>query len=75
MKKEIWKDIKNYEGLYQISNFGRVKRLAYIREVSPRGYKQQIHYEEKILNPVKSGRRIQIDKIIEKRKSNRLFTS
>lgn len=25
--KEIWKDIKGYEGLYQISNLGRVKRL------------------------------------------------
>jgi hypothetical protein len=25
---EQWKDIKNYEGLYQISNKGRVKRLA-----------------------------------------------
>lgn len=24
---EIWKDIKGYEGLYQVSNFGRVKRL------------------------------------------------
>ena len=24
---EIWKDIKGYENLYQISNFGRVKRL------------------------------------------------
>lgn len=23
--KEIWKDIKNYEGLYQVSNFGRIK--------------------------------------------------
>ena len=23
--KEIWKDIKNYEGLYQVSNLGRVK--------------------------------------------------
>lgn len=23
--KEIWKDIKGYEGLYQISNYGRVK--------------------------------------------------
>lgn len=23
--QEIWKDIKDYEGLYQISNFGRVK--------------------------------------------------
>lgn len=26
--KEIWKDIKGYEGYYQVSNFGRVKRLA-----------------------------------------------
>ena len=24
---EIWKDIKGYEGLYQISNYGNVKRL------------------------------------------------
>ena len=24
---EIWKDIKEYEGLYQVSNIGRVKRL------------------------------------------------
>lgn len=25
--EEIWKDIRGYEGLYQISNLGRVKRL------------------------------------------------
>lgn len=24
---EVWKDIKGYEGLYQVSNLGRVKRL------------------------------------------------
>lgn len=27
MKDEIWKDIQNYEGIYQISNLGRVKSL------------------------------------------------
>lgn len=27
MKGEIWKDIEGYEGLYQISNMGRVKSL------------------------------------------------
>lgn len=32
--KEIWKDIPNYEGLYQISNLGRVKSLS--RKWSPR---------------------------------------
>ncbi len=28
--EEIWKDIKGFEGTYQISNFGRVKSLARI---------------------------------------------
>ena len=28
---EIWKDIKGYEGLYQVSNMGRIKSLNYRR--------------------------------------------
>ena len=31
MKDEIWKPIKDYEGLYEISNLGRVKSLNYSR--------------------------------------------
>ena len=27
--KEVWKDIKDYEGKYQISNLGRVRSLIY----------------------------------------------
>ena len=27
MSKEIWKDIKGFEGQYQVSNLGRVKSL------------------------------------------------
>lgn len=27
--REIWKDVVGYEGLYQVSNFGRVKHLEY----------------------------------------------
>ena len=27
MNKEIWKDVLGYEGLYQVSNLGRVKSL------------------------------------------------
>jgi len=27
--EEIWKDVKGYEGLYKVSNFGRVKSLKY----------------------------------------------
>ena len=27
MQEEIWKDIQGYEGIYQVSNLGRVKSL------------------------------------------------
>lgn len=27
--QEIWRDIKGYEGLYQVSNFGRVKSIMF----------------------------------------------
>ena len=30
MNREIWKDISGYEGLYQVSNLGRVKSLNYL---------------------------------------------
>ena len=30
MENEVWKDVSNYEGLYQISNLGRVKALSKI---------------------------------------------
>jgi len=29
--KEMWRDISEYEGLYQISNFGRVKSRGVYR--------------------------------------------
>ena len=37
MIKEIWKDIKDYEGLYQISNYGRVKSLFRIIDTTYKG--------------------------------------
>ena len=43
--EEIWKDIKGYEGKYQVSNLGRVKSLNYRRM----GF-------EKILSPGLDGR-------------------
>lgn len=45
--EEIWKDIKDYEGLYQISNLGRVKRL---KRLSTDGLKKYVD-EEKMLKP------------------------
>ena len=45
---EIWKDVKGYEGLYQVSNMGRVKSLE--RTVTRKnGRKQTIR--ERILKP------------------------
>lgn len=32
-KEEIWRDIKGYENLYKISNFGRVKSLQRNKEI------------------------------------------
>lgn len=32
MQEEIWKDIKGYEGLYQVSNLGRIKSIRFTKE-------------------------------------------
>ena len=40
--EEIWRDVEGYEGLYQVSNLGRVKSLNYRRTG-----------KEKILKPIK----------------------
>ena len=47
MSKEYWKDIPNYEGLYQVSNLGRVKRLE---SAVWNGYKY-VSKKEHILKP------------------------
>ena len=49
--KEMWRSIKGYEGLYEISNKGRVKSLA--RYYKAFGYRKII-IEEKIMSPVES---------------------
>lgn len=46
MKKEIWKDVVDYEGLYEVSDLGRVKSLKCNRKkilkpsINARGYLQ-----------------------------------
>ena len=48
MMKEVWKDIKGYENLYQVSNYGNVKSLD--RYIKNKNGKMQF-YNEKILRP------------------------
>lgn len=35
MKKEIWKDIKGFEGLYQISNKGNIRGFSFLKNKKP----------------------------------------
>ena len=49
---EIWKDIKGYEGLYQISNLGNVKALEKTRNWNARGKQLKSVLKEKMLIPV-----------------------
>lgn len=46
--EEIWKDIEGYEGKYQISSLGRVKRLGGYYYCGHRGEQKKI-IEEKIM--------------------------
>jgi hypothetical protein len=42
---EIWKDIDGYEGLYQVSNRGRIKALNFARSGKEGIVKQQINHK------------------------------
>lgn len=50
-KRELWRDVVGYEGLYQVSNFGRVKSLNYHRSGEERVIAQrQDRYGYKAVN-------------------------
>ena len=45
--KEIWRDIKDYEGLYQVSNLGRIKS-SYTQDIkSEKKEKEEYYHREK----------------------------
>lgn len=52
---EQWKDIPGYEGLYQVSDLGRVKRLAYTYNRMHKGKMIEVPIPEKILSGTKLG--------------------
>jgi hypothetical protein len=47
--KEIWKDIKGYKNLYQVSNLGRVKKLAHCIKHLNEGKIRDHYFKEKIM--------------------------
>lgn len=47
---EIWKDVKGYEGLYQVSNLGNVKRVGSFRGVNKK------YLDNYILKPLDNGK-------------------
>lgn len=50
--KEEWKDINGFEGLYQVSNHGRVKSLKRVIKRKNRGeFSDSYPVKEKILKP------------------------
>ena len=50
-EKEVWKDVKDYEGLYQVSNLGRVKSIDRVVKTT----KGQRTYPTKVLKPCYDG--------------------
>lgn len=54
---EIWKDIKGFEGLYQVSNLGRVKSLDVIQNLKHSSGTEYTRFKKgRILRPEQSGR-------------------
>ena len=50
---ELWKDIEGYEGLYQVSNTGKVKRVKHIDTKCRQGYRV---FKERMLKPISNER-------------------
>lgn len=48
---EIWKDIKGYEGLYQVSNYGNIKNVERYINANLKNNIKKVKRKSKILNP------------------------
>lgn len=58
MIEEIWKDIFDYDGLYQVSNLGRVKSFHKNKEMILKSFKNRCGYHQVDLFKNKKGKTI-----------------
>jgi hypothetical protein len=69
--EEIWKDIKDYEGLYQVSNLGRIKSLK--RKVYAGNNKLRWQYEKILSNNKTNGRGYKIVSLSKENKAKNKY--
>lgn len=66
---EFWKDIKDYEKLYQVSNLGRVRSLSHL---ASNGVKD-ILYKGRILKPFLDGKKNYLQVCLSKNNNKRKY--
>lgn len=69
LNSEVWKDIQGYEGLYQVSNLGRVKHLPYEYMIN----NTKIIKKEHILKPHKNNCGYMLVSLFKSRKNRQFF--
>lgn len=81
MDKEIWKDIVGYEGLYQVSNFGRIKSLKFACNIGGKILKPRLRGRYFVIALYKNNQRkdYSIHRIVAKHfvknKENKLYVN
>lgn len=59
--QELWKPVKGYEGLYEVSNLGRVRSLDRVQyQKDSHGGMMEKHYQGKIMTPTDNGHGYQV---------------
>ena len=64
MNEEIWKPIRNYEGLYEVSNFGRVKSLNYKRTEKEGILKPRTDKDGYLITSLGRGKTVKIHRLV-----------
>lgn len=70
---EIWKDIKGYEGVYQVSNMGNVKRLPYSQMMTWLKTPSLRKYSGGILKPSKKDGKYQVVQLSDSNVSKQFY--